>query len=152
MEEEKQLKFIASMFRMAMEELNNVMGPESLQTIFRLMGERVGERVEKRLKKEYKIKDWKPEQFAEVFVKDILNTAIGEGGAEINFKNNELLVKINVCPFQRAGINISNKFFCTYTEGLIETAAKKALGNLIFKNESLKSNGQSSCNFKLIKQ
>ncbi|HEY0090036.1 MAG TPA: methanogen output domain 1-containing protein [Candidatus Lokiarchaeia archaeon] len=152
MEEEKQLKFIASMFRMAMEEFNNVMGPESLQTIFRLMGEKVGETVEKRLKEEYKIKNWKPEQFAEIFVKDVLNTALGEGGAEITFKNNEFLVKINVCPFQRAGINISNKLFCTYTEGLIETAAKKALGDLNFKSETLKSNGQSSCTFKLKKQ
>lgn len=32
-----QLKFIASMFKMAMEEFNSVMGPETIQTIFRLI-------------------------------------------------------------------------------------------------------------------
>ena len=41
------LKFIASMFRMAINEIDTIMGAESLQTIFRLMGESIGDNVAK---------------------------------------------------------------------------------------------------------
>ncbi|GAG64690.1 unnamed protein product, partial [marine sediment metagenome] len=54
-EEISQLKFIASMFRMSMREFNNVMGPETLKTVFRLMGENVGKNIERRLKKKFKV-------------------------------------------------------------------------------------------------
>ena len=46
----RQLKFIVSMFKLGMEKFDEVMGPESIQTIFRLIGEHQGEEIEKRLK------------------------------------------------------------------------------------------------------
>ncbi|MBD3196448.1 MAG: hypothetical protein GF317_15420 [Candidatus Lokiarchaeota archaeon] len=144
-----QLKFIASMFRMAMQEFNNVMGPESIRTIFRLIGERQGESVEKRMREKFNIKEWTPELFAEKFVKDVLDPALGENQSVIEIEGNDLIVKVNVCPFKRAGIDISNKYYCTYTEGLIDYAAKRAFGNVEFKALDLISNENSCCEFKL---
>ena len=93
----KQLKFISSMFSIAMDEFNNVMGPESIQTIFRLMGEKVGETVEKRIKEKYKVDSWTPELFADKFVSDVLEPAMGEGEAEISINGNELNVILKLC-------------------------------------------------------
>ena len=144
-----QLKFIASMFRMAMEEFNTVMGPESIQTIFRLIGERQGKEVEKRMKEKFNVEKWTPEEFADKFIKDVLNPALGEGQSEVEIKGDEMIVTVKVCPFQRAGIDISSEFFCTYTEGLIDTAAKEALKNTEFKTEELQSSGTECCKFKI---
>jgi len=146
-EEISGLKFIASMFRMSMEEFNNVMGPETIQTIFRLLGEKIGESVEKRIKEKYNVNTWTPELFAEKFVSDVLIPALGPGGAEINVDGSNLNVVLKVCPFKKAGIDISNKFYCTYTEGLIETAAKKALGNVELKSLKLRSIDDCDCTF-----
>ncbi len=144
-----QLKFISSMFSMAMDEFNNVMGPESIQTIFRLMGEKVGESVEKRIKQKYKVDSWTPELFAEKFVSDVLEPAMGEGEAEISINGNELSVILKLCPFKKAGIKIDNKFFCTYTEGLLETAAKKAFPDVEFRSIKLRAVDNCDCNFSL---
>lgn len=138
------LKFIASMFRMAIKEIDNIMGAESLQTIFRLMGENVGENVAKRIAANT------PEAFAEKFIKDVLEPALGEGGAEASVSGNEISVILKVCPFQKAGIDISNKFYCTYTEGLIETAAKNSLNVQDFKSEKLRAVDNCDCSFKII--
>lgn len=147
-----ELKFIASMFRMAMQEFNNVMGPESIQTIFRLIGEKQGEAVEKRLKEKFKITAWSPEIFAEKFTKDVLDPALGEGKSEIHVEDQEIKVILKECPFNRAGMDISNKFYCTYTQGLIETAAKKALGSIHLETVGLRSEGKDQCNFRILKE
>ena len=143
----KQLKFISSMFSMAMDEFNNVMGPETIQTIFRLIGERQGEEVEARIKAKYKIDSWTPELFQERIVKDVIDPAVGEGLTEIQIAGNKLTVIIKDCPFKRAGIKIDNKFYCTYTEGLIDTLAKKAFGNTEFKSIELRSEKPCDCKF-----
>jgi len=139
----KELKFVASMFRMAIAEIDNIMGHESLQTIFRLMGERVGEGVAKRIN----AKD--PNTFAEKFLKDVLEPALGAGGAEITVGDNEISVIVKVCPFEEAGIDISNKFYCTYTEGLVETAAKESLGKVELVSEKLRAIDKCDCSFKI---
>ncbi len=144
-----ELKFIASMFRMAMEEFNNVMGLESIQTIFRLIGENQGTKVEERLREKFNINTWTPEDFAEKFNKDVLDPALGLGNSEIKVEGNKIKLILKECPFKRAGIDISNKFYCTYTEGLIETAAKKAFGNIDFKTDHLQSEGNEGCTFEL---
>jgi predicted hydrocarbon binding protein len=152
MEEEKtkdQLKFIASMFKMLLKEADTIMGSESIQTIFRLIGERQGKEVEKRIKEKFNVEKWTSEEFADKFVKDVLDPALGEGQSEVEIKGDEMIVTVNVCPFQRAGIDISSKFFCTYTEGLIDTAAKEALKNTEFKTEELQSSGTECCKFKI---
>lgn len=145
----KQLKFISSMFSMAMDEFNNVMGPETIQTIFRLIGERQGEEVEKRLREKYNIAKWTPELFAEKMSKDVIDPAVGTGSSEITVKGNELSVIVKDCPFKRAGIKIANKFYCTYTEGLIETAAKKALNAKEFESIELRAVAKCDCKFLL---
>ena len=145
----KQLKFISSMFSNAMNEFNNVMGPESIQTIFRLMGEKVGETVEKRIKEKYKVDSWTPELFADKFASDVLEPAMGEGEAEISINGNELNVILKLCPFKKAGTKIDNKFYCTYTEGLIETAAKKAFPDVEFKSIKLRAVDNCDCNFSI---
>ena len=144
-----QLKFIASMFKMSMDEFNNVMGPESIQTIFRLIGENQGAAIEKRLKEKFKVESWTPEKLSELLIKDVFETAIGEGSAEIDVAGNELTVKIKVCPFSKAGIKIDDKFYCTYTEGLIDTVSKLALKDTEFNTELLQSDGKDCCQFKI---
>lgn len=145
----QQLKFIASMFKMAMSEFYNVMGPESIQTIFRLIGENQANSIEKRMRENYEINNWTPDKFSEAFIKDVLEPAIGEENAEIIINNNELTIKIKACPFKKAGIKIEDKFYCTYTEGLIDTVSKLALKNTEFKTEQLQSNGKDCCQFKI---
>ncbi|MHA1272790.1 MAG: methanogen output domain 1-containing protein [Promethearchaeota archaeon] len=138
------LKFIASLFRMAIIEIRKIMGTESLQTIFRLMGESVGERVAERIKAS------NPEEFAEKLKSDVLEPVLGEGGVETSINGNEISVVLKVCPFQKAGIDISDKFYCTYTEGLIETSAKKSLGQARLKSEKLRAIDGCDCQFKII--
>lgn len=145
----KQLKFISSMFSLAMDEFNNVMGPETIQTIFRLIGERQGEAVEKRLREKNDIQKWTPELFAEKLSKDVIDAAVGTGASEVVVKNNEISVIIKDCPFKRAGIKITNKFYCTYTEGLIETIGKKALGIESFESQELRAVAKCDCKFLL---
>jgi hypothetical protein len=145
----KQLKFVSSMFSMAMDEFNNVMGPETIQTVFRLIGERQGEAVEKRLREKYHIDKWTPELFVDKLSNDVIDAAVGKGASEIKINGNELSVTIKDCPFKRAGIKISNKFYCTYTEGLIETAAKIALNSSEFKSIKLRAVDNCDCSFLL---
>ena len=146
----KQLKFIASMFKMSIDEFNNVMGPETIQTIFRLIGETQGKSIEERLQKKYKGESWTPEKLGESLVKNVFEPAIGEDSAEVEINGNEMMITIKACPFKKAGIKINNKFYCTYTEGLIDTVAKLALQNTEFSTEILQSDGKDCCKFKVI--
>lgn len=144
-----QLKFIASMFQMAMKEFNNVMGPETIQTIFRLIGENQGETIEKRLKEKYKIDKWTPQEVANKLISDVFEPALGEDQVEITLDGDKMDIILKVCPFKKAGIKIDNKFYCTYTEGLIDTIAQKALGNIEFNSQKLRSVDKCNCNFKI---
>ena len=127
-----QLKFIATMFHKAMAEFDKVMGKESIQTIFRLIGEDVGTDVEERLRKKYNITSWTPQLISEKLLSDVLEPVLGVEGAEINIEDNTINVILKVCPFKKAGMDISNKYYCTYTEGMIETAIKIALKDIEF--------------------
>ncbi len=147
---EEQLKFIASMFRMAMAEFNNVMGPESIQTIFRLIGENQGAAISKRLQDKFKLASWTPSDFAQKFVENVLDPALGKGQSEIKINGKELTITLKACPFKQAGIDIANKFYCTYTEGLIDNTAKKLLKNTEFKSIKLRSKDNCDCTFKVI--
>lgn len=145
----QQLKFIAAVFKMAMKEINNVMGPESVMTVFRLMGEGQGEAIERRLRRKYKTENWKPDEFVEHFVKDVVEPALGDGLAGYEINDGELVVHVKVCPFKRANLKISDKLYCTYTEGMVEEAFKKAFGNIDFKTESLIADRKPECVFKI---
>lgn len=139
----KQLNFIASMFRMAIQEIDKIMGAESLQTIFRLMGENVGENIAKRINAKT------PEEFAEKLQKEVLEPALGTGMAEVSVEGKDISILLKACAFQEAGIDISNKFYCTYTEGLIETAAKKSIGDVAFESLKLRAVDNCDCSFKI---
>lgn len=139
-----QLKFIASMFRLSMKEISNIMGEESVQVIYRLLGENVGELLSKRIKAD------KDNPFDKKLLKFVFDPALGEGGAEISQEGNIITVILKVCPFKRAGINISKKYYCNYTEGLIETVAKNTLGDIEFKSEKLRATDKCDCTFKII--
>lgn len=145
----RQLKFIVSMFKMGMEQFDKVMGPESIQMIFRLIGENQAESIEKRLKEKYKIENWTKELFAEKLQNDVLNPALGEGQSEIKVENDGLSVIMKICPFKKAGIDITGKYFCTYTEGLIETVTKLTLGDGEFTSVKLRSVDNCDCEFKI---
>lgn len=144
-----ELKFIASMFRMAMKEFNNVMGPETIQTIFRLIGENQGKTVAKRLREKFDIDNWTAADFAEKFPQDVLDPVLGEGNSEVKAEGNKISLLLRECPFQRAGIDISNKFYCTYTEGLIEQTAQELLNNVEFKSKKLRAVDNCDCEFTL---
>ncbi|MHA1263950.1 MAG: methanogen output domain 1-containing protein [Candidatus Helarchaeota archaeon] len=145
----QQLKFIASVFKMAMKELLNVMGPESVQTIFRLIGEGQGEAIERRLRLKYKIEKWTPEQFSEAFIKDVIEPALGENLAEASLTGDEIKIVIKVCPFKRANMKISDKLYCTYTEGMIDEAFKRAFQNIDFKTIESIADRKDTCSFKI---
>ena len=144
-----QLKFIATMFHKAMAEFDKIMGKETIQAIFRLMGEEVGVAVEKRLHEKYNIDKWTPQDFIEKLVADVLDPVLGEGGAEINLDGNKIDVILKVCPFKKAGIDISNTYYCTYTEGMIETAVDNALSNIDFRTLKLRAVDNCDCQFEV---
>lgn len=145
----KQLKFIASMFRMSMDEFNNVMGPESIQTIYRLIGESQGKNIEERLRKNMKIEDWTPQDLAKGLIEGVFEPAIGDEQAEISIDKDVMTVILKACPFKQAGIKIEDKFYCNYTEGLIETIAREALDIKEFKSEKLRAVDNCDCTFKI---
>jgi len=145
----KQLKFLASMFKMAMEEFDKVMGPETIQTIFRLIGENQGVYFQKMIKEKYHIDKWDLQKIAELLNKEVLIPALGENQATVIVSGNTLKVIINSCPFKRAGIPISNKYYCTYTQGLVETIAKEALGKIKFNTNTLRAIDKCDCEFKI---
>lgn len=134
---------------MTVKELDNVIGSESIQNIFRLIGENQGDAIETRMKKRYEIDNWTLEQFANSLIKDVLEPALGEDSGEYTLNDDELILNIKVCPFKREGINITNKLYCSYTEGLIEMAAKRAFQDIEFKNEDSQAKGGPSCLFKI---
>jgi hypothetical protein len=145
----EQLKFIASVFKMVITESNKVVGPETIQTIFRLIGENQGEAVERRLKEKYKVDTWTPEQFANAFLKDVLEPALGPGQAEFKLENNKLTIKIKVCPFKAAGMPIQHGLFCNYTQGLIDQSFNKALKNVEFESKESIAKRNPECIFKI---
>ena len=145
----QQLKFIASIFKMVLAESYNVMGPETIQTIFRLVGENQGTAIEKRLTAKYKETSWTPEKFAEALIKDVIEPALGEGQADFAVNNGEVTINIKVCPFKAANMKISDKLYCTYTQGMTETAFASALGDIEFTVEQLIADRQPACVFKI---
>lgn len=145
----QQLKFVASLFKMVVDESFNVMGPETVQTLFRLIGERQGEAVEKRLREKYEVEKWTAEDFAEKFTKEVLEPALGEGQADYEINGDEITINIKACPFQQANMKISDKLFCTYTQGLIEQSFIKALNSIEFTINQLIAEDQPTCGFKI---
>ena len=115
-EDIKKLKFISSIFKMSITEMNNIMGPETIKTVYRLIGERIGNTVVERMKKKFNVSEWTPENFSEAILKDVIEPVLGPGGAEFTPEGGNIRVKLNVCPFEKADMDISHQFYCTYME------------------------------------
>ena len=136
------------MFSMAMDEFNNVMGPETIQTIFRLIGERQAKEICKRLKDKYK-EDWTLEKLGDVIVNNVINPAVGVGKSEFKINDGKMTITIKACPFKSAGIKISNQFYCQYTEGLIFSIAEILLGKINLDMIKLRAIDNCDCCFLL---
>ena len=146
----QQFQFITTVFKKVIDESNNVMGPETVQTIFRLIGENEGDAIERRLRKKYRVENWNADDFVEHFIKDVVEPALGSGMASYSKQGNEITVKIGVCPFKKAGMRIQHKLHCTYTEGMIQQSFEKALGKKVdFQTLNLISNREPECTFKI---
>ena len=99
------LKFIASMFKMAIKEIDNIMGTESLQTIFRLMGENVGHNITKRLKAS------SPTEFSEKLINNILEPVLGKDGAEFTVEGDTIAITLKVWDWNLLYNNLLSYIF-----------------------------------------
>ncbi|MEM1512880.1 MAG: methanogen output domain 1-containing protein [Candidatus Jordarchaeales archaeon] len=144
-------RFITRVFALLMSRLDAIAGRETVRTVFRLVGESVGERVEARLRKKYGVDSWTPEKFVELLAMDIIAPAVGTDNVSFESSGGEMKVTFTVCPFEKLNFDITSKFYCTYTHGVIEEAARKALGDVEVKAEKLRSEGADKCVFTIRK-
>lgn len=144
-------RFITRVFALLMSRLDAIAGRETVRTVFRLVGESAGERAERRLRERYNVKEWTLEKFVELLAKDIIAPAIGEENVSFRGDSEEAEVTFTVCPFEVLKFDITSKFYCTYTHGLIEEAARRALGKVAVEAEGLRSEGAERCTFKIRK-
>ena len=111
-----QLKFISSIYNKSLEEIELVMGPETLTMLMRRIGENTAEDYIKLIKGKFNSLN----DLVEVIVSDVLTPVIGKGKASSNAAENKVLITLNACPYKNAGFKINKMpFFCHYTEGLI---------------------------------
>lgn len=144
-----QLKFIASIFNLTLKEIKDTLGFEALTMIFRRVGESSGENIANRFKGKYK----SVEEFGKILIDNIISPIIGEGKSSMIKNGDTYVFKLDACPYKKAGgFPISDmSFFCDYTQGMIETAIKKAFPDkkIEFKTDSLISNKCESCSFSM---
>jgi len=144
-------RFITRVFALLMSRLDAIAGRETVRTVFRLIGESVGERVEARLKEKYNVNSWTLERIVELLATDVIAPVIGTNNVSFEGSGGEMKVMFTVCPFEKLGFDIASKFYCTYTHGVIEEAARKALGNVEVEAENLRSEGADKCIFRIRK-
>lgn len=144
-------RFITRVFALLMSRLDAIAGRETIRTVFRLVGESVGERVEARLREKYGVNSWSLERFVELLARDVIAPVVGEDNVSFNVSGDVAKVTFTVCPFEKLNFDIKSKFYCTYTHGVIEEAARKALGDVNVEAESLKSEKADRCTFRVSK-
>ncbi|MBD3351449.1 MAG: hypothetical protein GF364_08175 [Candidatus Lokiarchaeota archaeon] len=143
----KQLKFIASIFNLALEEIQDTLGFETLTMIFRRVGEVSGKKIAERFNGQYNNID----EFGKLLIDFVINPVIGEGKGHISKEGDNLIVKLDACPYKKAGgFPIEDmRFFCHYTEGMIDTAIKTAFPDDEFKTtpDKLIASGCEHCRY-----
>lgn len=142
-----QLKFISSIFNLALNEIEETLGFETLTMIFRRVGEASGENIAQRFKGRYSnIGD-----FMKLVMENSINPVIGEGKGSFTVDGENISVSLAACPYKQAGgFPIEDmKFFCHYTEGMLERAVQEAFPdkNYILKTEELISDACQNCKF-----
>ncbi|MBS7287725.1 MAG: hypothetical protein KIH01_02990 [Candidatus Freyarchaeota archaeon] len=144
-------RFITRVFALLMGRLDAIAGKETIRTVFRLVGESIGEQVEARLREKYGVNSWSLERFVELLARDVIAPVVGEDNVSFNISGEIAKVTFTVCPFEKLNFDITSKFYCTYTHGVIEEAARKALGDVNVEVESLRSEKADKCTFRVSK-
>lgn len=147
-----QLKFISSIFNLALHEIEETLGFETLTMIFRRVGEASGENIAKRLQGTYS----SVEEFMNLVMENTIAPIIGKGKGSYSVEGDKITVILEACPYKKAGgFPIEEmKFFCHYTEGMLETAIKTGFPdkNYEFKTDELISDACQNCKFSILSQ
>ena len=120
----KQLKFIANIFNMSLNEIRETLGFETLTMIFCRVGEASAENVVKRLKGKYET----IEEFGQLLIENVIEPVLGENKSTVENSEGKVKISLDACPYKRSGgFKIQEMgFFCHYTEGLFDNAYKLA--------------------------
>jgi predicted hydrocarbon binding protein len=147
--EDKNVKFSDTIFKNVIARLEETMGAGTIRAVFRLVGKDLGKNAAKRINGGQNISQCTLCEFAKTFVNDVIVPVTGSNGVTLkNSSPKEVEIDILVCPFEKMGFDIKNKFYCTYTEGLIQKVFEEKLGKEpSIKIKSLKSDGGDKCSF-----
>jgi hypothetical protein len=145
-----QLKFIANIFQISLDEIKLTLGEEALTMIMRRVGESVGEKIAARLKGKYTT----VQEFCNLVIKDVMEPVVGAGKATAIVTGNDIKFVLESCPYKKAGFPIMKMgFFCNYTEGLIDSSVKAAFPGTKFSMETpaslISRTGCTSCVFNM---
>ena len=142
-----QLKFIANIFKMSLQEIKETLGFETLTMIFRRVGEAAAEKIVKRLNGKYTSVD----EFCNLIITQVIEPVIGEGKGGYKVDGNKITFELQACPYKKAGgFPIKDmEFFCHYTEGLFDESLKLAFPdkNFYMEPKDLISKDCASCVF-----
>lgn len=147
--EDKNVKFSDTIFKNVIARLEETMGAGTIRAVFRLVGKDLGKNAANRINGSQKNAQGTLCEFAKTFISEVIAPVTGRDGVTLkNSSPDQVEIDILVCPFERMGFDIKNKFYCTYTEGLIERVFEEKLGKEpSIKIKSLKSDGCDKCSF-----
>ncbi|MEM2135535.1 MAG: methanogen output domain 1-containing protein [Candidatus Jordarchaeaceae archaeon] len=152
MEGERIYKFSGTVFKNVIARLEETMGAGTIRAVFRLVGRDLGRKAAERIKKKHKISSCSLGEYAKILVEEVIAPVTGNDGVTLKESPDNVEIDITVCPFERMGFDISNKFYCTYTESLIGRVVEEKFGKeAIIKINSLKSAGHDKCSFQILK-
>jgi hypothetical protein len=145
-----QLKFIANIFQISLDEIKLTLGEEALTMIMRRVGESVGEKIATRLKGKFTT----PQEFCNLVIKDVIEPVTGAGKAKATVEGNNIKFVLDTCPYKKAGFPILKMgFFCNYTEGLLDNSFKVAFPGIKYSIEQptqlISKEGCTSCVFNI---
>ncbi|MEM3526695.1 MAG: methanogen output domain 1-containing protein [Candidatus Jordarchaeaceae archaeon] len=151
--EDKNSRFSHTIFKNVIARLEETMGDGTIRAVFRLVGKDLGKSAAKRITSNHSISQCSLCEFAKIFMNEVIAPVTGSDGVAIkNSSSDEVELEILTCPFEKMGFDISHKFYCTYTEGLIERVFEEKLGKgPSIKIKSLKSDGGDKCSFLISK-
>jgi len=153
LEEERVYKFSGNVLKNVIARLEETMGAGTIRAVFRLVGRDLGKKAAERIKSKNGFSDCTLGEFAKIIVEEVISPVTGNDGVKLKEFPEKVEIDITVCPFEKMGFDISNKFYCTYTESLIGRVVEEKFGkDVIIKITSLKSAGNDKCSFQIFKQ
>ncbi|MHA1578166.1 MAG: hypothetical protein ACTSUQ_00885 [Candidatus Freyarchaeota archaeon] len=152
MEAERVYKFSGTVFKNVIARLEETMGTGTIRAVFRLVGRDLGKKAVERIKGSHDVSNCTLGEYAKIFVDEVIAPVTGTDGVTLNESPDGVEIDILVCPFEKMGFDISNMFYCTYTESLVKTFFEEKLGKeLSLSIASLKSSGGDKCSFRVTK-